>query len=316
MIGKDIEEAVKFLNAGQAVAIPTETVYGLAANALDELAVAKVFEIKERPKFNPLILHVPSINDAKKYTLDWPEDATKLAENFWPGPLTLLLPKNELITDLVTAGSERVAVRVPNHQSTLNLLNKLAFPLVAPSANPFQYLSPTTAKHVDKQLGEKVPYILDGGPCQVGIESTIIGFEEGKVVIYRLGGIPREKIEKTLEKEVEIKNFSEQPKAPGMMRLHYAPKKKIIIGNPIQLSLVFRAKRMGILTFSRDVRGKNIILNKVLSRTENFQEAAANFFNYLHELEAADIEVILAEKLPGNSLGKAINDRLERAAGK
>ncbi len=195
-MGKDILQAKKYLEQGKLVAIPTETVYGLAANALDAGPVAAIFSVKNRPFFDPLIVHVDSLEKARRFVTAIPETAIELADQFWPGPLTILLDKSTLIPDLVTAGLPRVGIRCPDHELTLSLLSQLTFPLAAPSANPFGYISPTTPFHVEQQLGDQVAYILDGGPCQVGLESTIIGWEESKPVVYRVGGCPIEDIEK------------------------------------------------------------------------------------------------------------------------
>ena len=175
-VGNDIVLASKFLEEGQLVAIPTETVYGLGCNALNAQAVARIFEVKDRPSFNPLIVHVPSLENARQYVKDIPQQAELLAKHFWPGPLTLLIPRKSGIPDLVTAGLDRVGIRCPDHPMTRRLLELVSFPLAAPSANPSGYVSPTTAQHVQDQLGGKIPYILDGGRCRVGIESTIIGW--------------------------------------------------------------------------------------------------------------------------------------------
>ena len=188
-IGKDIEKSAALLASGELVAIPTETVYGLAGNALDEKAVVQIFKSKNRPRFDPLIVHVAGIDQVYNYVESIPEELKALAEAFWPGPLTLLLTKKSIIPDLVTSGLGKVGVRVPNHALTLSLLERLDFPLAAPSANPFGYISPTSASHVQDHLGDKLAYILDGGHCEVGLESTIVGMEEGQVIIYRLGVI-------------------------------------------------------------------------------------------------------------------------------
>lgn len=315
MIGEDIQTALEHLNKGDLVAIPTETVYGLAGNALNADAIAKVYATKNRPSFNPLIVHVANFDEAKKYVLDFPEDAEKLAQAFWPGPLTLLLKKNNLIPDVVTAGSELVAIRVPNHPKTLELLSSLEFPLVAPSANPYQFISPTEAKHVEEQLGDKIPYVLDGGACKLGIESTIVGFVENEPIIFRLGSLTRDKIGKEINKTIRLNTSDGNTVAPGMQKLHYAPSKKFFLGNLLQLTTIFKSKKLGVLSFSKPFKGSNIVLNKVLSPTENIAEAGANLFAYLHELEKANVEAIVAERLPSNGIGNAINDRLERAAG-
>ncbi|NVK51203.1 MAG: threonylcarbamoyl-AMP synthase, partial [Cyclobacteriaceae bacterium] len=216
LIGQDIEKAKEFLEAGQLVGIPTETVYGLAGNALNVDAVAKIFQTKNRPSFDPLIVHTDSIEKVNSFVADIPEILQRLAKEFWPGPLTLLLEKKSIIPDLVTAGLNRVAVRMPKHPLTLKLLKELSFPLAAPSANPFGYISPTKAVHVAQQLGEQIPYILDGGSCEVGLESTIVGMEDEKVTIYRLGGLDLNLITE-LVGEVEIKSHSSSNQAsPGL----------------------------------------------------------------------------------------------------
>ncbi|MGZ3863913.1 MAG: L-threonylcarbamoyladenylate synthase [Bacteroidia bacterium] len=311
-IGIEIEKAKQILQQGGLVAIPTETVYGLAANALDKDSVLKIFEAKNRPHFDPLIVHTDSMEKISRYVSDFPQWAQQLARAFWPGPLTLLLPKNDLVPDLVTSGLPQVAIRVPNHPLTLNLLKSLDFPLAAPSANPFGYVSPTKAEHVAAQLQDKVGYILDGGDCEVGIESTIVGSEEGKIIVYRLGGLPVEEIEKIVGK-VELKiNQSSNPKAPGMLKSHYAPGKPLFIGDVKELLKLHPGKRIGIISFTKDHGAKE--LQKTLSVKGDLKEAAHNLFSALRELDASEAEIIIAEKLPDSFLGRAINDRLQRAA--
>jgi L-threonylcarbamoyladenylate synthase len=224
------------LEKEELVAIPTETVYGLAANALNPIAVAKIFEAKERPTFDPLIVHTHALNEVENFVSDIHPALLKLAQVFWPGPLTLLLPKKDIIPNLVTSGLDRVGVRIPNHSLTLELLSKLSFPLAAPSANPFGYISPTKAEHVDKQLGTKIPYILDGGACEVGLESTIVGEENGEIIVYRLGGLSIDDIEAVVGKVFVQLNQSSNPKAPGQLKSHYAPKKPVYIGNVIEVA--------------------------------------------------------------------------------
>ncbi len=194
MIGKDINKAIQFLKGGEVVGIPTETVYGLAGNGFDESATLKIFEVKERPTFNPLILHTNSFTKVESFVKSFPQKAKSLAEAFWPGPLTLLLPKSDKVSDVVTSGSPLVAVRIPNHPLTLELLEQLDFPLAAPSANKFGRISPTSPQNVVSQLGDELPYVLDGGNCGVGIESTIIGFEDNISIVYRVGGLSVEEI--------------------------------------------------------------------------------------------------------------------------
>ncbi len=312
-IGIDIEKAKQILQEGGLVGIPTETVYGLAANALDKDAVLKIFEAKNRPHFDPLIIHTDSIEKIKQYVSDFPQWAKQLANAFWPGPLTLLLPKKNTIPDLVTSGLSQVAVRIPNHTLTLQLLKSLDFPLAAPSANPFGYISPTKATHVAAQLQGCVDYILDGGSCEVGIESTIVGFEDEKITIYRIGGLALEDIEKLVGK-VQVKiNQSSNPLAPGMLKSHYAPKKPLFIVDVAAFLKENNSKKFGVISFSKIYKGEKII-SKTLSPSSNLKEAAHNLFAALRDLDESDVEVIIAEKFPDSFLGRAINDRLERAS--
>lgn len=312
IIGTDISLAKKTLENEDLVAIPTETVYGLAANGLISEAVAKIFAAKNRPTFDPLILHTHRLDEVKKYAPSIPAALQVLAEKFWPGPLTLLLEKNELVPDLVTSGLPTVAFRIPNHPLTLTLLQQLSFPIAAPSANPFGYISPTTAQHVDNQLGDRVQYILDGGACTVGVESTIVGIEDEKVVVYRLGGLSIEAIEAVIGK-VEVKSHSSSnPKAPGMLESHYAPRKPMLLGKVEDLLITHATKKVGVLSFQKNYL--NTSSNLVLSPTGDTLEAAANLFSYMRLLDSQDIDIILAEELPEAELGRAINDRLRRAA--
>jgi len=312
-IGIDIEKAKQILLEDGLVAIPTETVYGLAANALNKNAVLKIFEAKNRPHFDPLIIHTNSIDKIKAWVDDFPAWAQELATTFWPGPLTLLLPKKNIIPDLVTSGLPQVAVRIPNHKLTLQLLESLDFPLAAPSANPFGYVSPTTAAHVATQLQNKVDYILDGGICDVGIESTIMGFENGIVTVYRLGGLAIEDIEGLVGKvQVQI-NQSSNPTAPGMLKSHYAPKKPLFIGDVEDFIKANSFKKIGVISFYNDYHIEEN-RSKILSPASNLKEAAHNLFAAIRELDASDVDVIVAEKFPDNFLGRAINDRLQRAS--
>lgn len=310
-IGTDIQKAKSLLEKGELVAIPTETVYGLAANALDGSAAARIFAVKNRPEFDPLIVHVPDLNTAQRYVIRMPEEAVRLATCFWPGPLTLVLPKKDIIPDIVTAGMETVGLRCPDHGLTLQLLKELSFPLAAPSANPFGYVSPTLPQHVADQLGDRISYILDGGPCSIGIESTIVGFEAGEPVVYRLGGLSVEKIESIIGDTRILTHSSSKPKSPGQLTSHYAPAKRLILGNLMDLLQKYPAHCSGILSFSHDFNSPHQI---ILSREENLEEAAKNLFSALRAFDKMDIEVVLAEPVPEVGLGRAINDRLRRAA--
>jgi L-threonylcarbamoyladenylate synthase len=313
-IGTDIENAALLLRQGELVAIPTETVYGLAANALNEEAVIKIFEAKKRPHFDPLIVHIPGIEYLEQYASYIPATAMKLAKAFWPGPLTLILPKKEIIPDLVTSGQETVGLRVPRHTLTLSLLKKLDFPLAAPSANPFGYISPTSASHVAKQLGDNISYILEGGSSEVGIESTIVGFDHDNPVVYRLGGISMEDI-KSITGDIEIQlNASSNPAAPGQLLSHYAPQKKLYVGDIDTLIQKFAKKSVAVISFTKSFKHPAIMHCWVLSENGSLNEAAKNLFKALREADEMDIDIILTEIFPEKGLGMAINDRLRRAS--
>lgn len=312
-ISSDIQKAAEILGGNELVAIPTETVYGLGGNALNRDAVVRIFEAKDRPFFDPLIVHVASKEAALELAEDVPEKALKLMDAFWPGPLTLVLPKKDVIPDLVTSGLPTVGLRVPDQPLTLELLKNLDFPLAAPSANPFGYVSPTSAHHVNDQLGEKIPFILDGGETTVGVESTIAGFENNQPVVYRLGGLSIEEIEAVVGR-VEVKvNASSNPKAPGMLKSHYAPKHRLHLGELKALHARFEGKRIGVLSFTGS--GLDVTYEVVLSSSADLNEAAKNLFRHLRSFDAQEIDVIIAEPVPEEGLGRAINDRLRRAAG-
>jgi L-threonylcarbamoyladenylate synthase len=314
-IGIDLIKAQKKLENGDLVAIPTETVYGLAANALDPLAVSKIYAAKNRPSFDPLIIHVGKIEDFKTYTVDFPVQLMHLAEKFCPGPITFLVKKSEIIPEITTSGLEKVAIRIPKHPLTLELLNKLNFPLAAPSANPFGYVSPTTAAHVYEQLGERIPYILDGGPCKVGLESTIVGCENENLIIYRKGGLDLDELRKVFSGEILIKDHSSSnPQAPGMLSKHYSPKKRIEILDETTILDLIDKKSTGLLRYNTLMEGfENQI---VLSGKSDLNEAAFRLFDALRQFDKMDIQKVYIELVPEKGLGIAINDRLRRAAAK
>jgi L-threonylcarbamoyladenylate synthase len=315
-IGTDIEKAKYFLEKGELVAIPTETVYGLAANALDDLAVAKIFEAKNRPTFDPLIMHISNLEELEKYCMNIDSSLYHLAKDFWPGPLTILVEKQSIVSDLVTSGLPRVALRVPDNALTLNLLNSLDFPLAAPSANPFGYISPTTAEHVDAQLGKKIKYILDGGPCTIGLESTICGIENNEPTIYRLGGLSLESIEEKSDMKWALQTHStSNPAAPGTLESHYAPTNQLIQGDIEDLMTLIKPKRFGLISFKKDYNyHETNCLQIQLSPKGDMNEASARLFSAMRELDNKDLEVIFAEVFPEEGLGRAINDRLKRAS--
>ncbi len=312
--GTDINKSAELLNSGSLVAIPTETVYGLAANALNQDAVLKIFETKGRPTFNPLIVHVHDANEFLKYAVEVPELVTKLAQSFSPGPITFVLPKKNNIPDIVTGGGDTVALRVPDHPLTLKLLAQLDFPLAAPSANPFGYISPVDARHVKDQLGGKIPYILDGGQCMIGIESTVVTVLSGKVVVYRLGGVSLEDL-KDVVGDVELRIHGDaNPVSPGQLKSHYAPTIPLKLGRMKDLLIEFASKKVACLTFSQNYFEENIIAESILSPGRDLHIAARNLFTALRKLDNSNAELILAERFPEYGLGLAINDRLERAA--
>lgn len=304
------------LRQGSIVAIPTETVYGLAGDALNDQAVAQIFAVKNRPAFDPMIIHTDRFERVATWVREIPENAQKLARAFMPGPLTLLLPKKPLIPDIVTAGSPLVAVRIPNHPMTRTLLASLDFPLAAPSANPFGYISPTTAEHVARQLSDKIPYILDGGSCEVGIESTIVGFKGEQAVIFRKGGLAIEAIE-AISGSVEIRPHStSNPQAPGMLKSHYSPGVPLLLGNLDELLAQYKGQKIGLISFQRSFTSIPPERQIILSPGGDLQEAARRLFASMRRLDDLPLDVILAELAPEHGLGRAINDRLKRAATK
>lgn len=316
MIGRDIEKAKELLEKGEVVAIPTETVYGLAGNALNVDAVLKIFSVKNRPSFDPLIIHVADFDRVNEFVTSIPSVLNDIAVVHTPGPITFLLLKKDVIPDLVTSGSPYVAVRVPAHPLCRALLSKLDFPLAAPSANPFGYISPTTAKHVENQLGSKIPYILDGGPADIGIESTIIGIEEGRLTVFRKGGLDLELL-RNWDTQIIIKdNSTSQPMSPGLLSSHYAPNTPIFVGNIEELIDKSDHRKIGALYFSLGKKTDKTISHKVLSPSNDTFEAAKNLFAYLRFLDDSDLDVIYAELAPEIGLGPAINDRLKRASSK
>jgi len=309
-IGTDVAVAAAWLRRGALVGIPTETVYGLAANALDPEAVLQIFAVKQRPAFDPLIVHVHHQDQLAELVTHVPDEARALMSHFWPGPLTLVLPKTTRVPDIVTSGLPSVAVRMPRHRLTLELLRALDFPLAAPSANPFGYVSPTTVAHVVDQLGDSVPYVLDGGPCAVGLESTIIGWEDGVPVLYRPGGLAVEDIEAVIG-SVRSNVRQVLPVAPGMLESHYAPRKPLFRGDVKQLLAEHAERPVGVIAFRRRIEG---VVCETLSERGDLIEAARNLFAAMRRLDAAEIECVLAEVFPDEGLGRAINDRLRRAS--
>ncbi|MCB9319699.1 MAG: threonylcarbamoyl-AMP synthase [Lewinellaceae bacterium] len=316
LISDDIDQAVYWLRKGELVAIPTETVYGLAANALNSIAVRKIFSTKGRPDYDPLIVHTDQVDKIAHWVTSFPAPLRQLAEAFWPGPLTLLLPKNESVPDLVTAGLPRVGIRIPDHALTRSLLSRLEFPLAAPSANPFGYVSPTTAQHVDNNFNGKIPMILDGGACTRGIESTIVGMEGEDLIIYRLGALVKAEIESVVGPVQLRPHSTSKPLAPGMLTKHYAPSKQVIvIGSLDEAIPLIKSPNVALITFSHALdQGYRSVW---LSTRGDLDEAAARFYATLQQWDHDPaIEIIVIERFPDEHIGMALNDKLQRASSK
>jgi len=318
-IGQDISMAVDLLKAGKLVAIPTETVYGLAGNALDADVVLNIFEVKKRPQFNPVIVHIYSEKQLEKLVTEIPQKAKRLIAQLWPGPLTLLLPRNpQVIPDVVTAGSPLVAVRMPRHPLSLELLSQLDFPLAAPSANPFGYISPTQPDHVAQQLGDQIDYILDGGRTDVGVESTIVKSltDTEPATVMRVGGVSIEMLEMLIG-PVNIHTRSsdeEQIEASGMMRSHYSPQTPLYVGDIPTLLKEHDPQNCGTLSYKSFYAAVPEQQQRILSKQSDIHEAARNLFSAMRELDTMGLSAILAEVFPDKGLGRAINDRLQRAS--
>lgn len=314
IITNDIIAVANSLSKEEVAAIPTETVYGLAGNIFSENAIQSIFRIKQRPLFNPLIVHLPDVASIDMVATDIPPMARVLAERFWPGPLTLLLPKKDIVPDLITAGKTTVAVRVPNHPVTLALLKQLPFPLAAPSANPFGSISPTTSEHVANYFKDDFPFILEGGACSSGIESTIIGFNEDGAIIYRYGSLAAEDIEVITGPLQEWIKDDSTPNAPGMLLRHYAPNTKTILSDDIDLTIQAHAgKKIGLLLFSQPNTNALVSTQEILSSTGALEDAAKNLYAAMHRLDQQQLDIIIAERFPSKGLGRSINDRLKRA---
>ncbi len=312
IISDSISEARKYLQF-DVIGIPTETVYGLAANAFDANLVTRIFEVKERPKFDPLIVHTFAIGEVLKFVKSFPDELMLVAEKFWPGPLTILLPRKEIIPDIVTSGLENVAIRIPDHPLAIELLKSLDFPLAAPSANPFGYVSPTNALHVNDQLGSRIPFILNGGSSKIGVESTIIGYENDVLTIFRLGGISVEDIIEVCG-DIRIKTHSSNPLAPGMIDSHYAPGKRMILGDLNTLVQRHHSENPIVICYDKLLNHYPADMQIVLSPNSDVRQAATNLFASLRQADQMADSLILAEPVPDEGLGKAINDRLRRAA--
>jgi L-threonylcarbamoyladenylate synthase len=301
------------LNRGGLVAFPTETVYGVGALALNATAVAGIFAVKARPAFDPVIVHIASAEGLDELASEVPPLARVLAERFWPGPLTLVLPKRAAVPDVVTAGLPSVGVRVPRHPVALALLKAAGQAIAAPSANPFGSVSPTTAQHVADGLGARIDLILDGGPCEVGVESTVLSLTGLRPRLLRPGGVTREELE-AIAGPVDLGESDRVPEAPGQLATHYATRTPLRLVDPTE-SAPPPGVRAGLLRLSTAMPGHGYAAMETLSATGDLREAAANLFAALRRLDALGLELIVAECLPEEGLGVAIMDRLRRAAG-
>jgi len=314
-ISTDRKAAVELLRQGEIVALPTETVYGLAAAALNPIAVAKIFEAKGRPHFDPLIVHLPEQDWLEKIA-DLPardrQLILQLAEKFWPGPLTMVLPRREIVPEIVTAGLKTVAVRISAHSIFSEIVQAFGKPLAAPSANRFGRISPTTAKHVLDELNGHIPLIIDAGPTTHGIESTIVAVGAGKIGILRRGPITSEQLAKF--GEVGIATEREKISAPGQLPSHYAPKTPLRIVDDLKSFVSETNQCCALLAWNPIKNDKRFAVIRNLSEHQDLREAAANLFRYLRELDALDVDLIVAERVPREGLGAAILDRLQRAS--
>ena len=316
---KAVAAAVELLRKGEVVALPTETVYGLAADALKPVAVAKVFEAKKRPRFDPLIVHLPSRDWLDKVGNVSSQDRqliSKLADKFWPGPFTMVLPKREIVPEIVTAGLDTVAVRISAHPVFAEIVRELNYPLAAPSANRFGRVSPTTAQHVVDELGGRIPLIIDAGPTRHGIESTIVAVREDSIGVLRRGPITAERLSEFAK--IHIVAPARKVSAPGQFPSHYAPKTPLRLIDNAETISPEKNQRVGLLAWgqrrTRDRRALKFVAVRNLSERQDLREAAANLFRYLRELDQSELDLIIAERVPSRGLGAAILDRLERAS--
>ena len=310
-----IAHAVALLEAGEIVALPTETVYGLAADALSAEAVVKIFETKERPRFDPLIVHLPDLEWLERLAVVQGESrplVERLIDSFWPGPLTIVLPRSDLVPSIVTAGLETIALRMSAHPFFAEVARALGRPLAAPSANRFGRISPTAASHVAEELTGRIPLIVDGGATEHGIESTVIAFRNGAIGVLRDGPITRGELAKF--GEVQDREKAGKLESPGQLKSHYRPATPLRLVSDLSGITVPKGKRYGALLWSDAPFSQSFVESRRLSTTGDLREAAANLFRQLRELDQAELDCIIAEALPEEGLGVAIMDRLRRAA--
>jgi L-threonylcarbamoyladenylate synthase len=307
-----IEQAAQIIRRGGLVAFPTETVYGLGADAGNSQAVARLFEVKARPRIDPVIVHVADLESAKRYG-KFPESADCLMQKFWPGPLTLIVNKSPLVPEIVTAGLETVAIRVPNHPAALALIRTAECGIAAPSANPFGYVSPTEAQHVAEQLGDAIDLILDGGPCAIGVESTILSLTGPTPCVLRAGGTAVEELESVLGRLNVLIEAAQRPQAPGQLKRHYATRTRLEIVEET-LEKLGPDEKVGLLSLIPPENPQKYAAVEVLSPSGNLREAASNLFRALRRLDALSLHKIIARPVREEGLGLAIMDRLRRCA--
>jgi L-threonylcarbamoyladenylate synthase len=309
------ERALELLRKGEVVALPTETVYGLAADALNPTAVAKVFEAKVRPRFDPLIVHLPDekwLERVAKIDNRSLAQIKKLTAQFWPGPLTLILDRQPIVPEIVTAGLDTVAVRMSSNPVFAEIISAFGKPVAAPSANRFGRISPTTAEHVFDELSGRIPLIIDAGPTTYGIESTIIAVHENKIDILRRGPITAEQLAEF--GKVDIVRASQKISVPGQLPSHYAPKTPLRLIDNAESFAPAKDRRVGLLAWNASIPEEGFAAVRTLSQRQDLREAAANLFRCLRELDELDLNLIVAERVPAQGLGAAILDRLERAS--
>jgi len=304
----NLKKAKKHIENNNVIGLPTETVYGLAANAYSNKSVKKIFNLKRRPTFNPLIIHFKNLKDLKKDVI-CNNSFIKLYKTLCPGPITFILNKKlkSKISKIANAGKKTIAVRIPKHRVARNLLNMLNVPLAAPSANISSKLSPTCAKDVIAEFGNKIKFVLDGGQCKIGLESTIIDLT-GQPTILRSGSITREKIYKIIKKKITIKTNSKFIKGPGQLKLHYSP------GIPVKMNKRYAEKNQALIVFGKKFEDKKNYFN--LSKSGNLNEAANNLYKILRKIKKRNFKSIAVIKIPNRGIGHAINDRLMKASNK
>lgn len=307
-----IEQAADIIRNGGLVAFPTETVYGLGADAQNSEAVARIFEVKLRPRIDPIIIHIADAESAGRYG-HLPPEADAIMRRFWPGPLTFVVPKTAAVPDIVTAGLDTVALRMPNHPVALALIRSAGRGIAAPSANPFGYVSPTEAGHVAEQLGSKVDMILDGGPCEIGVESTILSLIGSIPGILRIGGTSVEDLESVLGKLEVCTETGERPHAPGQLRKHYATRTRLEIADEGS-ECINAEEKVGLLCLTRPTDAGRYAAVEILSPSGNLREAAAKLFSSLRRLDSLSLDKIIARPVPEKLLGRAIMDRLRRCS--